>query len=125
MTTEEREGRIVRRVPEDTYARRLMIARDYAGRLSIREAAERCGLNYGTWSGWERGAGSRTMMEDTRIIAETLGVDLDWLRDGGPMPAPPERRLPRKALRRPYSGSSRPGTHARRPRRLNRHRVPA
>lgn len=79
----EREGRVVAAIPEDTYARRLMLARDHAGHLSIREAAERCGLNYASWAGWERGAQSRTLIEDTALIAEGLGVDRDWLLRGG------------------------------------------
>lgn len=118
----EREGRVVGRIPEDTYARRLMLARDVAGRLSIREAADKCGINYGTWAGWERGAGSRTFAEDTRTIADALGVDLDWLRDGGPLPAPERRTVRARSSghRGPYAARSvRPGS-VRLPRRARR-----
>jgi transcriptional regulator with XRE-family HTH domain len=123
--TQEREGRVVARVPEDTYARRLMLTRDHAGHLSIREAADMCGLNYASWANWEKGTRSRTMMDDTRAIAETLGVDLGWLRDGGPLTKP--ERQPRRRLRLTYARRSiRPGDHGpRRPRRLDRGRAVA
>ena len=96
-----------------------MLARDHAGRLSIREAAEKCGLNYRTWATWETGAASRTKVEDAQIIAEVLGVDLDWLLYGGPLPAPAR---PARKHRVAYARRSvRPG--ARRPRRIGRART--
>jgi len=119
----QREGRIVARIPEDTYAHRLMLARAAAGHLSIREAAEKCGLNYATWANWERGTRSRTMVEDAEAIAEGLGTDRDWLLHGGPLTAPVKARR----VRLPYPARSlRPGGGGgeRRARRL-RHRVAA
>ena len=123
MTDEQREGRVIARVPEDTYANRLVLARAHAGHLSQRVAAERCGLNDANWANWERGMRSRTMVEDAEAIAEGLNVDRDWLLHGGPLTVPARTRgvrftYPRRSLR--------PGDRAeRRPRRLNRERVPA
>src|SRR5262245_40513307 len=82
-TGEDREGRIVRAIPEDSYAHRLMLARAHAGHLTIRAAAERCGLNYASWANWEKGMSSRTKVEDAEAIAEALHVDLQWLLYGG------------------------------------------
>jgi Predicted transcriptional regulators len=115
ITVGEREGRIVTRVPEDSYANRLMLARAHAGHLSIREAAEKCGLNYASWANWERGTRSRTVVEDAEAIAEGLGVDRDWLLYGGPLAKPERVRKQRVAYAR---RSVRPG--GRRPRRIDR-----
>ncbi len=112
---EEREGRIVAAIPEDSYANRLMLARAFAGHLSQRAAAERCGLNYATWANWERGQRSRTMIDDAQAIAEGLRVDRDWLLHGGPLRKPERPRRQRVAYAR---RSVRPG--GRRPRRLDR-----
>ena len=123
MTDEQREGRVVARVPEDTYANRLILARAHAGHLSQRAAAERCGLNDANWANWERGMRPRTMVEDAAAIAEGLNVDRDWLLHGGPLTAPvrPSRRVrltyPRRSLRPGGRGAER------RARRLER--VPA
>lgn len=115
-TGDAREGRLVTRVPEDSYANRLMLARADAGHLSIREAAEKCGLNYASWANWERGTRSRTVVEDVEAIAVGLGVDRDWLLYGGPLTKPVRAS---RRTRQPYlSRSVRPG--GRRPRRLDR-----
>lgn len=82
---EDRGGRVLATVPADSYAHRLMLARAHAGHLSIRTAAERCGLNHASWANWERGMRSRTMVEDATLIAAGLGVDRDWLLHGGPL----------------------------------------
>lgn len=121
--SESREGRVIGRIPEDTYARRLMLARDHAGHLSIREAAERCGLNYHTWADWERGSASRTLIDDAETIAEGLDVDRDWLLHGGPLTRPEKPRR----VRVTYRTHSGPGRTPRRPRRVDRarFRVPA
>lgn len=115
MTENEREGRVVAAIPEDTYANRLILARAFAGHLSQRAAAERCGLNDANWANWERGMRSRTMVEDADAIAEGLGVDRDWLLYGGPL-----TRSERVRRQRVTYGPrpSRPGV--RRPRRLDR-----
>jgi hypothetical protein len=128
MTTtpgEAREGRLLAAIPEDTYAHRLMLARSHAGHLSIREAAVRCGINYASWAGWERGANSRTLVDDATVIAERLNVDRDWLLFGGPLT--PSRRVKRVSDGYPRR-SVRPGDMAvhpvarrqRRPRRIDR-----
>jgi transcriptional regulator with XRE-family HTH domain len=108
MEETTREGRLVGAIPEDTYARRLMLARHHAGQLSIRDAAEKCGLNYRTWADWESGSQSRTKVEDAQIIAETLGVDRDWLLHGGPLTVPERRRRAAATQRKTYA-SARPG----------------
>jgi transcriptional regulator with XRE-family HTH domain len=81
-------------IPADTYAHRLMLARAHAGNLSIRAAADRCGLNYASWANWEQGTRSRTQPEDAQAISEELGVDLQWLLYGGPL-TKPARPVPR------------------------------
>jgi transcriptional regulator with XRE-family HTH domain len=87
------------RIPHDTFEARLMLARLHAGRLSIREAAERCGFTNESWSGWERGRQPHNKMEVVEAISEGLGIDRDWLSWGGPL-AQPERRGPRTVTRR-------------------------
>jgi len=116
-TDEGREGRVVARVPEDSYANRLILARAHAGHLSQRAAAERCGLNDANWANWERGMRSRTMVEDAEAIAEGLAVDRDWLLHGGPLASPDKPRRLRVAYWR--RASTRPGEE-RRPRRIDR-----
>jgi transcriptional regulator with XRE-family HTH domain len=88
-----------RAIPADTFAARLMLARAHAGHLSIREAADRCGLGRGAWTNWERGALPVGEGQIVKIISESLGVDRDWLLFGGPL-AQPERRGPRTITRR-------------------------
>lgn len=111
---EEREGRVIAAVPEDSYAHRLMLARAHAGHLSIREAAEKCGLNYASWANWERGTRSRTMVEDAEAISEGLGIDRDWLLHGGPLTRPSRKSRVRLAS---FRSSTRPSV--RRPRRVD------
>lgn len=81
-------------IPIDTFAARLMLVRMHAGYLTINEAAERCGLNYGSWSNWERGKQPRDLLGVVQAISENLGVDRDWLMWGGPL-ANPRRGLSR------------------------------
>jgi transcriptional regulator with XRE-family HTH domain len=88
-----------RAIPADTFAARLMLARAHAGHLSIREAADRCGLGRGAWTNWERGALPVGEGQIVKIISESLGVDRDWLLFGGPL-AQPERRGLRTITRR-------------------------
>jgi transcriptional regulator with XRE-family HTH domain len=71
----------------------------HAGDLTIRDAAARCGLNYGSWANWERGMKPRDLIEVAEAISEGLRVDRDWLLFGGPL-AQPERRGPRTVTRR-------------------------
>jgi transcriptional regulator with XRE-family HTH domain len=81
-----------RKIPSDTLAIRIMIARVSAG-LTIKEAAEQCGLNYGSWSNWEAGKRPLDYMDVTDAISDGLDVDPEWLRRGGPLtPVPPTQR---------------------------------
>lgn len=68
-------------IPDDTFASRLDRIRKHFG-LTIEQAAERTGLNYGSWSNWERGMVPRRHVEVAERIATTLGVDLNWLLFG-------------------------------------------
>lgn len=70
-------------IPADTFAARLVLSRHHAGRLSQREAAERCGLNYASWSNWEDGMKPRDKVEVAQAIADGLGMNFDWLLFGG------------------------------------------
>lgn len=84
---EQRRGR----VPADTLANRLMLARALAGHLSIREAADLCGLGRGAWTKWERGTRPSDVLEIIPIIAEKLEIDEHWLLWGGPLEGPKGR----------------------------------
>ena len=77
-----------RPIPADTLAVRLTIARMHAGHLSIKEAAERCGLNYGSWSNWEQGARPRDLLAVAEAVSEGLDIDHDWILFGGPLAGP-------------------------------------
>jgi hypothetical protein len=80
------------RIPADTFAARLRLARMFAGDVSIREAAPRCGLNYGSWTGWERGALPRDLLAVVEAVSEGLDIDRDWLLFGGPLAEAEENR---------------------------------
>ena len=80
MSTQHAETRI----PVDTVANRLLLARAMAGHLSIREAALKCNLGRGAWQNWERGVSAPPLAAIERI-ADTLGVDRVWLTWGGPL----------------------------------------
>jgi len=115
---QDREGRVIRTIPADTFAHRLLLIRAERG-ITLREAAEKCGLNYGSWNGWERGSMPRDKVEVAEAIAEGLNVDRDWLLHGGPLTAPVKARR----VRLPYHRRSlRPvdRTEGRRARRLDR-----
>lgn len=89
-SVQQRHGRI----PADTFAVRLMLARALAGHLSIREAAEVCGFGRGAWTNWERGARPLDIVDVCGRIAEGLDVDFNWLLLGGPLAGP--RGVPTK-----------------------------
>jgi transcriptional regulator with XRE-family HTH domain len=89
------------KVPVDTFEVRLMLARMHAGRLTIRQAAERCGFKNESWSGWERGRLPQDKAEVARVVSEQLGVDLDWLLWGGPLATEVRRRRDRHGRREP------------------------
>jgi hypothetical protein len=98
---EQRRGR----VPADTLANRLMLARALAGHLSIREAADLCGLGRGAWTKWERGTRPADVLEIVPLIAAKLDVDEHWLLWGGPLestkgrPVRPVTEKPGRATR--------------------------
>ena len=118
MDEQQREGRVVGRIPADTFGHRLMLARADGGNLTIREAADKCGLNYGSWSNWERGSLPRDKVEVVEAIAEGLGVDRDWLLHGGPLTRPERQRRIRVTKRHPRLAP--PNRRVRRPRRIDR-----
>lgn len=78
-------------IPLDTFANRLMLVRAHAGNITIKKAAEMCGLNYGSWSNWERGSRPQDIVDVVERISEGLGIDAQWLLLGGPL-AEPEAR---------------------------------
>ncbi|HET8684145.1 MAG TPA: helix-turn-helix transcriptional regulator [Micromonosporaceae bacterium] len=124
MTTTTGEGSRTGAVPGDSFAHRLMLVRAHAGYLTVKDAAERCGLNYGSWSNWERGAKPRDLVETVDAIAASLGIDRNWLLFGGPLaaPAPRQRRRSREeedglqGISWCPASPERPGEYARRPR---------
>lgn len=69
-----------------------MLARAFAGHLSIRDAADKCGIGRGAWTNWEKGARPVEMVEIATAISEGLGVDRDWLIFGGPLAKPEAAR---------------------------------
>lgn len=72
-------------IPADTFSNRLILARVHAGWLTVKDAAERCGLNYGSWSNWERGARPRDLLDVVQAVAKGLRIDHEWLLFGGPL----------------------------------------
>lgn len=101
-------------IPADTFAARLRLVRMHAGDLTILEAAERTGLNYGSWSNWERGMMPRDLRDVVLAITGALGIDRDWLMYGGPLAPEPRRRARGGSLaNRPrgltFRDDSRPG----------------
>lgn len=68
-------------IPEDTLASRLVQLRHGLG-LTQAEAAEKCDLDDGSWSNWERGARPRDMVDVVAKITDALHVDRDWLMWG-------------------------------------------
>lgn len=85
---EEAPAQRQRPIPADTFGVRLAVARMHAGHLTIREAAERCGLNYGSWSNWENGSKPRDLLDVVGAVSEGLDVNHDWLLFGGPLAGP-------------------------------------
>jgi transcriptional regulator with XRE-family HTH domain len=80
-------------VPTDSLANRLVLIRRELG-LSQREAAQRCGVGFGSWQSWENGAAPRNALRDLAAVAHRLNVDREWLMFGGALraevePAPP------------------------------------
>jgi|SRR5690242_599662 len=101
-------------IPADTFAARLMLARMHAGHLSIREAADLCGIGRGAWTNWEKGARPVDRLEICRDIADKLEINYEWLLFGGPLTGP--RGVPTSRKTKGGSGDTVPYPHlARRP----------
>lgn len=84
-------------IPSDTFAARLVLARHFAGRLSIEQAAKMCGLNAGNWGHWEDGRRPRDQVDVCTAIATGLGVSREWLLFGGALsPSAPNRRVTKR-----------------------------
>lgn len=79
-------------IPTDTFAHRLVLVRAYRN-LTVKEAAAKTGLGYGSWSNWERGAKPRDLLEAVEAISEGLGIDPVWLLNGGALPRAGARRI--------------------------------
>jgi transcriptional regulator with XRE-family HTH domain len=80
-------------IPADSLANRLVLVRRELG-LSQREAAQRCGVGFGSWQSWENGSAPRNALRDLAAVAHRLNVDREWLMFGGALraevePAPP------------------------------------
>lgn len=115
-------------IPADTFAARLKLSRLHVGDITVKDAADRCGLNYGSWSNWERGSRPQELIEVAEAISAGLGIDRNWLLFGGPL-ATPESGGRRKTLRRKdneeyprRAGQSHPYSHTGPPTRRNRSR---
>ena len=83
-------------IPVDSFANRLMLARAYAGHLSIREAADLCDLGRGAWTNWGKGARPADIIDIATAVADKLGVDRDWLLFGGQLAEAEPRTLRRR-----------------------------
>lgn len=101
QTAEPRPG-----VPLDTFSTRLRLARIHAGDISIEVAAARCGVKPPTWSTWERGVHRPPHLNAiVKAIAAGLGVDEEWLLDGGPLTPDPGPGDPNGPQLRPVGDS--------------------
>lgn len=88
-------------IPVDTFAVRLVLSRIHAGDLTLRDAAEKCGLSFASWSNWERGMKPRDFLEVVQAVSEGLGIDRDWLMWGGPLARQePSARVLRRRVER-------------------------
>jgi hypothetical protein len=87
-----------------------MLARAFAGHLSIREAADLCDIGRGAWTNWEKGARPVDMLDVAEVVSEKLNVSREWLLFGGPLSAPEHRRQLRRTrkgtLTAPYRSRS-------------------
>lgn len=109
MTTEPQESADTRRggIPVDSFANRLMLTRAHAGHLSIREAADLCGIGRGAWTNWEKGALPGDIIDVATTVAEKLNVDREWLLFGGQLGQAKTRQARRSSLRQPYDSVTR------------------
>jgi transcriptional regulator with XRE-family HTH domain len=72
------------RIPADTFSVRLLLSRHLSG-LTIKEAADRSGINDATWATWEGGRRPRDLVDVCGRVAEALDIDFNWLLLGGPL----------------------------------------
>lgn len=72
-------------VPELTFGSRLFLLRRSLHK-SVKEAAADTGLHYATWSTWENGRTPSNLAQVVSTIADTYGVDRNWLMWGQPSP---------------------------------------
>lgn len=92
MSTQRHEQGVI---PEDTFEARLAMARFHAGNISAREAALRVGVSGQAWRNWEAGTSPGAHQPAMlAFIAQQLGVDEDWLRNGGTLSVPDSDRYP-------------------------------
>lgn len=66
-------------VPKNTFGARLALIRQRYG-WNVKEAADACGLDAGSWHNWESGKSPRRFEEVTEQIAMESDSDLAWLR---------------------------------------------
>lgn len=83
-------------IPPDTLAHRVLLVRTSLG-LTQRQAAERCGIGFGTWQGMETGRSPHDMAGKISRISMALGVDREWLMWGGPLGPVITLKYPRAA----------------------------
>lgn len=65
----------------ETFGDRLVLLRRRMGLTQV-GAAQRCGLDDGSWSNWENGGNPRNMARVVRQIHDATGVDMTWLMWG-------------------------------------------
>lgn len=82
-------------IPDDGFGERLNRVRRTLD-LTLRDAAELCGLNYRTWQTWEDGRRPQDVLAIVEKISVTLGVDRDWLAWGQIDPTRDSPRLSRE-----------------------------
>lgn len=74
-------------IPEDTFGARLAVIRAKK-RWNVLRAATECGLDSSSWTNWERDINKPQDYEMVcKKVARAFGCDLNWLANGGPMPA--------------------------------------
>lgn len=79
-------------IPTDTFAHRLILVRAFRN-LTVKEAAEKTGLGYGSWSNWERGSMPRDLLDVVEKISDALRIDPAWLVNGGGLTSTHPRRM--------------------------------
>lgn len=94
-------------VPDEDFGDRLNAVRRTLG-LTLRDAADLCGLNYRTWQTWEDGRRPQDVLAIVEKISGQLKVDRNWLAWGEIDPVNAPVRISREhgdAGQAPFSGS--------------------